>query len=251
MNNKLWLNCLAMIALLPLFAHAQCYNNNNTLTNVVCVTGEAEIKVAPDEVQLILGVETSDKVLKISKSLNDERVRKALAVTKDYGLPPQAVQTEFISINTDYFHNRPATEGILYLARKTIVIRLTDITKFEGLLSDLLDAGITHVHGVEFRTTQLKKYRDEARAKAVIAAQDKAEALAKSAGRKIGKAQIINEISWNYWGGYSSWWGGRWTGGQSQSSSQAGGGSPLSDDSAIALGQISIRASISVTYALE
>ena len=63
--------------------------------------------------------------------------------------------------------------------------------KFEDLLSDALEAGVTHVQGIEFRTTELRKHRDRARSLALKAAQEKAELLADGAGRKIGKAISI------------------------------------------------------------
>jgi uncharacterized protein len=249
MKNVKSLSLLMLIAL-SVTVNAQCYNNNTS--NAVCVTGEAEVKVLPDQVQLILGIETVDRILKAAKSRNDEISKKALAVAKQLGIPAKQIQTDYLSVNPFHPDYRPNPTGEpMFTVRKTIAINLTDISKFEDLLSDLLEAGVTHIHGVDFRTSQLKKYRDEARINAVSAAQNKAEALAKGVGRKVGKAINIAEISYGYWGGYSSWWGGRWNAGQSQSSTQGGGATPLSEDGAIPLGQISIRATISVTFALE
>jgi uncharacterized protein YggE len=45
----------------------------------ITTTGDAEIKVAPDEVILILGVETWDKNIQVAKKQNDERVKKITA----------------------------------------------------------------------------------------------------------------------------------------------------------------------------
>src|ERR1700704_1344934 len=60
---------------------------------LITVTGEAEIKVVPDEVELSLGVETSDKSLQRSKSLNDERVKRTLDLFKAAGIDPKNIQT--------------------------------------------------------------------------------------------------------------------------------------------------------------
>jgi uncharacterized protein YggE len=248
MKVKLWINYLAFVFVLPFCAHAQCYNS--TLSDAICVTGEAEVKVVPDEMHLMLGIESIDKVLKAAKALNDERSKQVLAVAKGYGIPPNQIQTDHLSIAPGHPDYRPTPE-LVYTVRKTIAIKLTDTSKFENLLTDLLEAGITHVHGIDFRTSQLKKYRDEARANALNATQQKAEALAKVLGRKAGKALNINEISYGYGGGYNSWWGNRWNAGPSQGGTQAGGATPLSEDSTIPLGQISIRATISVVFALE
>ena len=58
-----------------------------------------------------------------------------------------------------------------------MVITLGDVSRFEDLLSDTLLAGANHVHNVEFRTTELRQHRDAARALAIQAAREKAEAL--------------------------------------------------------------------------
>jgi uncharacterized protein YggE len=135
------------------------------------VQGSAEVKVVPDEVFILFGAETSDPDLKLAKSQNDERVRKLLALTKELKIDPRYVQTDFINIEPwehDLGNQRVRTE---YRIRKNIAVTLRDVTKFEELLSRALEGGITHVHGIQFRTTELRKYRDQAREMALQAAQ--------------------------------------------------------------------------------
>lgn len=86
-----------------------------------------------------------------------------------------------------------------YFVRKTVVVTLSDLALFESLLSQSLEAGATHVHGVEFRTTELRRYRDQARALAVNAAREKAEALCAELGKQVGEPKDIREQ-------YSRWW---------------------------------------------
>lgn len=230
-------------------AHAQFITNSGT--NSISVNGEAEIRVAPDEVILTLGVETFDKILKSAKSLNDERIKKTISIAKDYGVPAEYIQTDYIGIEPRYEYGNIARQFLGYAVRKTVVIRLKDISKFEDLLSDTLEAGITHVHGINFRTTELRKHRDQARTLALKAAQEKAESLAKEVGRKAGKALSIGEASYEYWSSYGSWWGSHYGGLMSQNVSQSIGGISMKSDSALAPGQISIRASVGASFALE
>ncbi|MCI0478002.1 MAG: SIMPL domain-containing protein [Anaerolineales bacterium] len=219
----------------------------------ITATGEAEIKVAPDEVILVLGVETWDKNIQIAKKQNDERVKKITALTKDFGIEPRYVQTDQINIEPRY-RNGTYTDSdfIGYFIRKTIVITLKDVSKFEDVFTGALGAGATHVHGIQFRTTELRKYRDQARALAIQAAREKASALAGELGRKIGEPQSIQENSAGWWSSYSAWWGGRWGGAMSQNVVQnVSGGSSFSEEGTFAPGQISISARVTVTFDLE
>jgi uncharacterized protein len=249
MNLKFqWM--LVVFALFTLSISAQAQFGPRLEPNSISVNGEAEILVAPDEVILTLGVETFNKILKPAKSLNDELIKKTISVAKGYGIPGEHIQTDYISIEPRYDHGNPALTLYGYFVRKTVVIRVKDISKFENILSDALEAGVTHVHGVEFRTTELRKHRDQARTLALKAAREKAELLARGAERQIGKALSIGEASFGYWSSYGSGWGRRY-GGAVQNVTQDFGGVSMGSDSSIAPGQISIRANVSASFALE
>jgi uncharacterized protein YggE len=215
--------------------------------NLITVTGEAEVKVVPDEVVLRLGVQTGDRDLALAKKMNDERVARALGVARRHVTDAKLIQTDFISIEPRYRGSSEIVNDLIgYVVRKSIVVTLKDTSKFEELLSAMLDAGVNYVHGVDFRTTELRKHRDQARALAIRAAQEKAAALASAVGRKAGKARSISEGSFGLWSGYGSWWGGGYSRGMSQTVVQnAGGGG------GVALGQITIRGSVSATFTLE
>lgn len=219
----------------------------------ISVSGSAEVKVTPDEIYLSVGVETRDSNLPDAKRQNDEQIAKALGFLKRAGLPDKDVKTDYINVEPSYDHNISRLTPLYYQVQKSIEVKLTKIETFEGLLTGLLTNGVTHVHGVEFRTSQLRKHRDAARAAAIRAAKEKAEALAAELSVKIGKVSNINAN--DYWGGgwsgSSGYWGGRSGGGGSQNSSQNQGGAVEKTDGTLSIGQVSISASVNVTFAIE
>src|SRR5207248_8016628 len=123
----------------------------------------------------------------------------------------------------------------------------------EEVLAAAVDAGATHIHHVEFETTELRKYRDEARALAVKAAAEKARDMAAAAGLKIaGPPTGIS--SWN--SGARSWYGSGWgfgggSGAMAQNVVAYGGPGGGASEGTDALGRISVTASVSMTYQLE
>jgi uncharacterized protein YggE len=218
----------------------------------ITVTGDAEVKVPPDQVILTLGVETWDKNLATAKQRNDEIVTRALKVAEDHGVAPQHVQTDYVSIEPRY---RSGTyepgDFIGYFVRKTIVITLKDITAFEELLSDALEAGVTHVNGIEFRTSELRKHRDAARALAIQAAQEKAIALAGELDQEVGRPTDIREEYSGWRSPYNLWWGGGWGAlGAAQNVIQESG-VPQAMESTLAPGQISVNARVTVSFELK
>jgi uncharacterized protein YggE len=104
---------------------------------------------------------------------------------------------------------------------------------------------------VEFQTTELRKYRDQARALAIQAAQEKAKALAGELGQELGEPVTITEeqSSWQSWYGFG--WGSRWGDNMSQNVVVESGSSTLAEGATVAPGQISVNARVSVTFALK
>jgi uncharacterized protein len=216
----------------------------------ITVAGEALVQVVPDEVIFTLGVETKDQDLKVAKKDNDELVKKILASAKAQGIEPKHIQTDFLSIEPRYKYEHSQEVFLGYFVRKTVVVTLKDVSKFEDVLSNLLEMGANYLHGVDFRTTELRQHRDKARSLAIKAALEKGTDLASDLGRKVGKAHAINE-SPAWWGSsYGRYWGQR-HGQMSQNVTQQQRGEGPETQETLALGQISVKAQVSVIFALE
>jgi uncharacterized protein YggE len=251
MNSKaVALLAVAVLLILALAAWTQDAVPSST-PRTVTVTGEAEVRVVPDEVILTLGVETWDKNLARAKEQNDRIVGQVLALAGEYDVPAEHVQTDYVSIDPryrdGYYEER---DFIGYFVRKNVVVTLRDLALFEPLLSDALEAGVNYVHGVEFRTTELRQHRDEARALAIQAAREKAVALAGALDQDVGRPLTIQEQQAGWWSSYNAWWGSSWGTGMSQNVIQELGGASYLADSAVAPGQINVNARVSVTFEL-
>ncbi len=236
---------LVFILIFPLIAFAGERNEPRLIT----VNGNAEIKVVPDEVIITLGVETWDEDLTKAKNDNNRIVAKILETAKKKGIEEKHIQTDHISIEPRYRDQWEHRTFIGYFVRKTVVVTLRDVSKFEPLLSSFLEAGANYVHGVQFRTTELRKHRDKARSMAIKAAREKAEALAGELGQKVGLPYSIGEgySNWGYWTG----WGSRYGGMMMQNVIQQAGDSSAGGEGSIAPGQISVTANVTVSFELE
>jgi uncharacterized protein len=236
---------LALMALPLASAHAEPQIN---------VSGSAEVKVAPDEIYLRVGVETRDEKLDIARRQNDERVAAALAFLKTSSIKDKDVQTDCVNVEPDYDYNRSHVTPVAYVVRKSIEVHLTTVTNLEGTLTGLLTNGVNYVHGIDFRTTQLRKYRDQAREMAIKAAREKADAMAAALDVKRGKVCNINVNDWSgSWNG-SSYWGGRagYYNNQMQNIVQnRGDGAADTAGETFSVGQISVSASVNVSFLIE
>ncbi|HSM15517.1 MAG TPA: SIMPL domain-containing protein, partial [Gemmatimonadales bacterium] len=108
-----------------------------------------------------------------------------------------------------------------------------------------------YVHGIQFRTTELRTHRDTARAMALRAAQEKARLMARELDREVGKPVLIREDHSGWWSWYGGWWGSR--GGQAMAQNVTQNAPPTGGalEGTTAPGQISVTARVTVTFDLE
>ena len=233
-----------------IYVYPQQYNERPMIT----VNGEAVVKVQPDQIIITFGIETWDKDIMLAKQKNNDAMQKAMKVIKESGVPDKEIQTDYLSIEPRYDDSYEKKDFIGYFVRNTFVVTLSNPEKVEELVSAVLQSGVNYIHGIDFQTTEFKKYREQARELALIAAKEKAEKMASALGQSIGDPLQISE---GYGGGdwwyYNSWSG--WGYGRSNTMSQnviqniPSGSDNISES--IALGKISIKASVSVTFELK
>lgn len=232
---------------LPIHAFAQ----NATEPPLITVSGQAEVRVAPDEVVFTLGVESVDKDMLAAKKRTDDSVREVLAIARRNNVKPEDVQTSFISVQPKYntddleYAARQSVkrEFVGYQVSKTVAVILKDISRFDALLSDVLKAGVTRLSNVEFRDSQVRRHRDQARAMAIKAAQEKAKLLAGEIGQSIGPAYSIREGTFTPYSTNNF--------AQNVAGVAGSGGADSGSEGAIAPGQISISAQVTVSFRLN
>ncbi len=223
------------------------------------VTGDAEIKVTPDEALLVMSVTARDKDLLIGQKKMDTAMASALAHFKKLGVKPENLQTDYIDISPvfddcnypdGYKQGCDTTQVKHYHFRKGLNVKITDLTKFEQALTGALQSGVTSVESVQFSTTELRKHRDAARDMAVKAAKEKADAAAAVLGQKVGKPITVSlNNNWIYHSYYNSprnmGFNVQAQNMKSMEDSSTGQGASISP------GQIKVEAQADITFALE
>ncbi|MBN1640977.1 MAG: SIMPL domain-containing protein [Anaerolineae bacterium] len=242
---------LIVLLSIALLTGAQAVETTPQAPRLITVSGNAVVRVVPDEVVLTVGVENWATDLGQAKQENDRRVARLLEVAQAHGVAARHVQTDHISVEPRYEDGYEKRGFVGYFVRKTVVITLHDVSAFEDLLTSLLDGGATHVHGIQFQTTALRTYKDQARALAVEAAQEKAVAMAQVLGQRVGAPQEVREEQSGWWSWYDGWWGARWGSSMAQNVIQSAGPEGEMIDGTLAPGQIAVHAAVTVSFALQ
>jgi uncharacterized protein len=240
---------IPLSAILVLFAAAAA-SAQTPAQRTISVNGNAEVRVAPDEAILSIGVETDSIDIERARAENDRRIRAVAQAARRQGVAAEHVKTDFLDIQPRYRDSETRRDLLGYFARRSLVITVRDLTKFEAVLSGALAAGANYVHGIEFRTTELRRHRDAARRLALIAAREKAEAMTAALNVALGAPITIQEAYGGWWSPYSSWWGPRYGGMMTQNAVQDSGSRGGSGDDAVVPGQIAVSANVTVVFEL-
>lgn len=236
-------------------AVSSCYAQFARETHAIEVNGDAEVRVVPDEVTVFFGVENRNKDISSAIAQNNASVKQLISAIRNLGVDPGDIQTDYFHVDIAYVPNQGSVIDY-YVVAKQVQVVLKKVAKFEDLLNSGLRAGANHLDGIEFRTTELRKYRDQARALAAKAAIEKAKGLADAAGLKVGKPLSLSSYSYGggssyiFWSGYGYGYGYR-SGAMSSAQNvvqNVAGKNDGSSQGTISLGKISVTASVSMTF---
>lgn len=208
--------------------------------NKMTVSGDAILRVVPDQVVFNLGVILKGEDLLEIKNDNYKRMEKVINYCKDRGIPQNHIQTDQIYISPSY-HSHNNYEIEYYTVSQSISIVLENLDIYDQLLTSLLGMGINKVNHVEFRAKDIKDYRYQVRKMAIEAAKEKAEFLSQEVGIKIGDIINIGESVQNP----SNSFGRHNYANYSQNVAQLGGGQ---NGDSLSVGMLSFKASVTLVY---
>ena len=206
---------------------------------VVVASGEGTAQAAPDRAWISVSAESRAPSPREAQRRTAELMRPVLEALRKARVPDDAVRTTGYDLQQefDFTNGKRVSRG--YVARNSIEVRVDDVSRVGELLETVVGQGATSVSGLRFDLKDHAKLEREAVRLAVVNARLKAEAAAAGAGRTLDRLVRIDE-----------------TGGPTPAppmpfmraavAADAGGGAPP-----VSVGQIEVRAQVTVTFGLK
>jgi len=187
-----FLPCVSLLLVSPAFAQTQPAQSPQP--SLVTTEGSADVLVVPDLADLSFQIEVRNPNLAAASKEAEIKSKAVLAQLRKEGVAENDLQASQLEVTTYNFDGHSETEKVqFYIITQTIGCTLHDISITPKVTMDALRAGVTHVNNMVLRTSQLRKYRDQARVMAVRAAKQKATNLATELGEKLGRPYSITE----------------------------------------------------------
>ncbi|HAQ02934.1 hypothetical protein A2467_02550 [Candidatus Nomurabacteria bacterium RIFOXYC2_FULL_36_8] len=220
LNNKR-ITCAVFILLIiiSLFTVAKLVNEvkgskyigrGNQPANTISVSGKGEQIAVSDIATLSINLNKEGKTSKEAQNLLNESITKVLAYLKEQKIEDKDIKSEYGGINPKYSYEATSAcfaypcptkdpKIVGYTATQSITIKIRAVDTASDVRTGLAGVGVTDISGPNFSIDNEDNIKDQARAKAITDAKEKAKVLAGELGVSLGKVVSFSE---NNGGGY-------------------------------------------------
>ena len=210
----------------------------------ISVNAEAELKVSPDRARISLNIETDDKDISIAKNKNAKILNQLSESLKKLEIGKDDFQTTHFSAHPRYKHSKSSISSdgrvfLGYFVNNRIELQIHDLKKLDAVISSLFKSEVCRINSINFSSSKQADYKEEARNKALLKAQTKASKMCQTLKQKLGAPLLINEG--NTPRHYP----------QARAMSLQRNFKGQNNGPSIAIGKISIKAKVSVTFAMQ
>ena len=183
-------------ALISVFS-LSAYSQNIDTRKKIEVNGTAEAEVTPDILYIGMSLKEYFRDANNKKKVEIEELERQLqAAVLKAGIPQENFTINNISSYTTWWEKKKNTE---FLARKQYRIKVTDLTKFNEIMSAVDPKGIEYSNIESYDYSKIESLKKDLKIKALQAAKDKASYLITSIGGSLGSPLEIQEINNEYY----------------------------------------------------
>lgn len=186
MKQAGWVAALVMLSCAAVRAE-------DKLVPQVSVYGTATTMVTPDRMEWRLTVNNKGKELADVAKRHTEIVDAVLSFLKGKGVAEENLQTARMEFgeNWEYRNNSRVMEG--YFASTAVSFKIDDFSKYSDIWMGLARISDVSIDGVSYDISKRIEYQNKTRQQALLAAREKAAAMAETLGARIGEPLVIEE----------------------------------------------------------
>lgn len=177
-------------------ALAQMSEMSSLLIPSVTVSGKGELRAAPNEAEITVGVVTQDTSAAQAMEKNNNAVQQLLVALEEMGIARRDIRTTSFNVSPQYNYDREGRlppEIIGYQASNQVQVKVRELEQLGTLLDQLIQQGANQVHGVQLSVRDEQQRLDEVRQQALNDARRKAELYARAAGARLGRVLLVEE----------------------------------------------------------
>lgn len=187
-----WATALFVLGALVTTGCSSGQSASGPAPNTIAVTGTGSALSKPDRATVRFGVTKGDPDPRKAMSSASQVSNRILAALKKTGVEDKNLQTGSVRLEQVYSYPRDKPRHLDgYSASIDLSAKTRQLEGVGDVIVAGMDAGATMLHGISFDLDDTNPARYEASASAVKDARNRAQAMAKAAGRTLGAAISI------------------------------------------------------------
>jgi uncharacterized protein len=156
--------------------------------DTVTVTGVGSVESTPDDANFSFGVESRGRTAQAAIAANGTAMEKVIAALRQAGA--REIATQWVSVYTVTDENGTVTG---YSASNSVSASI-GVGRAGALIDAAAEAGANQINGPGMSSSDADRLYREALADAVADARQRAEVLARAAGRSLGDITSLSEV---------------------------------------------------------
>lgn len=162
----------------------------------VVVQGEGEVSVAPDAAIVTLVARHRASTPSEAKRVVDRAVDALLTAAPGFDIATDDITASDLALSESIdYDDKDRPLPAAHVARREVKVRLDDLDALGAYMDAALAGGFTEVSDVTFKSSQEAGLREQARARAIAQAKEKASGLATAFGGNLGMVYSINSLN--------------------------------------------------------
>lgn len=161
----------------------------------ITVNSSEAVTIVPDMAEVIYSVRTNHSTAAGCQQQNSESVSQVIDLLKELGVEEKSIQTSDFYMRPVYNYSGSTPRVTGYEATTTLTVSDLKIEGLGDLLAQSVSSGINTVESITYQASGYDQSYQEALAKAVNMAYEKAKVLAAASGASVGNVTYIQETS--------------------------------------------------------
>jgi uncharacterized protein len=184
-----------MILAAPIMLGGKALAQEKPAIPTITVTGEATVKVSPDQAQIDIGVVTQAQTAQAAGAQNAQKLDATIAALRNALGAGADIKTINYSLSPNYRYPReggqPTIEG--YNASNTVQVKTNNMTDVGKIIDTAMRSGANNIQSLQFSLKDDQAVRAQALREAALKARAKADALASALNLRVVRTLRVDE----------------------------------------------------------
>lgn len=176
----------------------------NPMPATISVAGEGEVLAVPDIGQFSFSVMAEAAEANVAQEMSGTKINEILGYLREQGIEDKDIKVEYYNLYPRWRYEEricpassycPPSEQIQdgFEVTQSIAVKVRDTKNAPAIIAGVGERGATNISNLNFTIDDIDALRDEARAKAIKDAQEKAVVLAAQLGVRIERMTAYYE----------------------------------------------------------